>query len=115
MKTTISIFSNTTLIATATAYGNPTTLIKCLSNIIDNPYTDNMYIEIADDIATLREGCEYRIGGGFGSEWAVDTVDNYFVRGIDFNTKQEAVEYVIQAINRIMEVEREWLACQVGW
>ena len=113
MKTTITIFNKNEIIVTAITFGNPITLIECLSNMIDDPLTQEMYVETSDDIELLIEGCEYRIGCGFEDEWTAEVVDNWSLTGYDFGTKKEAVAWVTQAISRTLEGSKTRQVCEI--
>lgn len=101
MITTISIFNKDIHIADATAYGNPSTLIKCLSNIVTYPLTDIMIVEVA-----TKQHTKYRVGAGFKKEWTVEVEDDYHLAGFDFDTKEEAINWLLKCIRWVIEGER---------
>ncbi len=102
MVTTISIFNKDIHIADATAYGDPSTLIKCLSNIVTYPLTDTMYIKVSNARST-----KYWIGAGmFDKEWSVEVEDDYHLASFDFDTKEEAINWLLKCIKWTIQGEK---------
>ena len=102
MKTTISIFNKDIHIADATAYGDPSTLIKCLSNIVTYSLTDTMYVKVSD-----ARNTKYWIGAGmFDKEWSVEIEDDSRLASFDFDTKEEAIDWLLKRIRWTTEGER---------
>lgn len=108
MKTVINLYDHVGIIATSEVMFNPTDLIECYINFIDNPEDYTLVVKTYND---LGETCHI-LTNGLESEWHVVVEDDWFeASGIDLESKAEAIQYFKDCIGTLIEIDdvkRAW-------
>lgn len=108
MKTTINLYNHIGIIATSEIKINPTTLVECYLNIFDNPNSHTLVIDIENGIGKTS----FIVGGSLAGEWNVVVSDDWFYpTGLDFETKEELMDYLGDCLRTeldIDEADRAW-------
>lgn len=102
ITTTVSLSYNNSVVATSCVKCNPTNLIRCYANMLNNPCIDEITIKVEIDFdyafskGLFMENSEYTIGGNsFDADWCAE---NEWI-GVENNDVNKVVDWVIKNIN----------------
>ena len=108
MKTIINLYNNNEIIATSEVRFNPTSLVKCYLDFIDNPKD---YILTVSTFNSLGH-TTYVIGAALEGAWRLLVTDEWFYpSSIRFDTKAELTEHLEECLKTQIEIyenERVW-------
>lgn len=108
MKTVINLYNHNRIIATSEVSFDPTTLIECYINFIDNPQDYTLVVKTYEG---MGETC-YILTSGLESEWNVVIEDDWFeATGVDLEDRAEVIQYFKDCVRTSIEIDeasRAW-------
>ena len=108
MKTIINLYDHINIIATSEVKIDPTILVECYLNIFDNPGSHTLVVDIENGMGKTS----FIVGGSLAGEWNVVACDDWFYpTGLEFETKEEVMNYLKGCLRTELEIDninRAW-------